>query len=170
MADDPGDGLRDHIRGLRRYAMALVGSPVEADDLVQEALKRALVYIRAGREIRDVRAYLFTVLHNVRVDQVSKATKNGPHVPIDEIEAQLSCPARHDMRLHCRDLSKALACLPAQQREVILLVGLEGLSYRGAAEVLGIPIGTVMSRLNRGRENLRRQMSEGPTKTLSRVE
>lgn len=169
MADDLANGLQDHIRGLRRYAMALVGNPVEADDLVQEALKRALVYIRAGREIRDIRAYLFTVLHNVRVDQVSKATKNGPHVPIEEIGIQLACPPRQDMRLGYRDLSKALTRLPAQQREVILLVGLEGLSYRSAAEVLGIPIGTVMSRLNRGRENLRRHMAEGPTKNLSRV-
>lgn len=154
------DGLDVHIRGLRRYAMALVGDPSEADDLVQETLKRALSYLRDGREIRDLRAYLFTILHNVRADQLSKAAKTGTVVSIDDITVQPSYAATQDARLQCRDLLAALGRLPAAQREVVLLVGLEGLSYKGAAEVLGVPIGTVMSRLNRGREQLRNHLSD----------
>ena len=157
-------GLRAHVKGLRRYAMALTRDPELVDDLVQETLRRALTYSRKGREIRDLRAYLFTILHNVRVDELTQNGKSGKVVPITENAVQLTCLPTQDLRIECREVSEALSLLSEEQREVILLIALEGLSYRDTAEILGVPIGTVMSRLNRGREALRSMMTEGQSR------
>jgi RNA polymerase sigma-70 factor (ECF subfamily) len=134
----------------------------EADDLVQECLKRALIYIHNGREIQNLRAYLFTILNNVYADELSRRRRSGTVVSIDSETVKLTATPRQNARMECRDLSWALNQLPAEQKEVVLLIGLEGLSYQTAAEVLGIPIGTVMSRLSRGRNALRRLL-EGRT-------
>ncbi|MEX2643595.1 MAG: sigma-70 family RNA polymerase sigma factor [Acetobacterales bacterium] len=156
------DALPTYIKSLRRYAMALTRDPMEADDLVQECLKRALTYIKKNHEIRDFRAYLFTILHNVHMDELARNQRSGIHVPIEEDSIMLYYPAPQNTYMACREIPRALSRLPQEQRQVILLVGLEGLSYRAAAEVLGIPIGTVMSRLSRGREALRSMMAPHP--------
>ncbi|MGE0255819.1 MAG: sigma-70 family RNA polymerase sigma factor [Alphaproteobacteria bacterium] len=158
MHEDVSGALTGCIASLRRYAMALCRNPDEADDLVQETLKRALVYIRDGRQIRDLRAYLFTVLHNVRVDDAMRASRNGHAIPIEAVADELSSAAGQHARHEFRDFTRALHRLPDEQRTVVLLVGLEGLSYRAVSQVLGIPAGTVMSRLCRGRRALRRLM------------
>jgi RNA polymerase sigma-70 factor (ECF subfamily) len=100
-------------------------------------------------------------MHNVRSGNFARA-KAGNHVPLDDFAEQISCPAPQHSHLEYQDMNRALDLLPIDQKEVVLLVGLEGLSYREVAEALGIPVGTVMSRLSRGRAALRRAMSGQP--------
>ena len=140
-----------HIPRLRRYARALAGDSHRADDLVQDTLERALVKFRLWRRGSDLRAWLFTIMHNVFINQL----KSRREFALDEaVEAGLPSAPQSDA-LELRDLDAALRKLPAEQREVLLLVGLEQLSYAEASKVLDVPVGTVMSRLSRGRERLR---------------
>jgi RNA polymerase sigma-70 factor (ECF subfamily) len=148
-----------HIPRLRRYARALVGERHAADDLVQDTLERALNKFHLWRPGSDLRAWLFAIMHNVFVNQL-RARGARPEEPLDE-SFDIAAAAAGD-RLEVRDLDTALARLPVEQREVVLLVGLEELSYAEAARALGIPIGTVMSRLFRGRERLRALLAGAP--------
>lgn len=140
------------IPRLRRYARALTGDAVRADDLVQDTLERALakwVLWRPG----SLRAWLFSIMHNIFVNQT-----RSPRVvdyPGDEALPELPTREHQSDALELRDLTRKLAKLPEEQREVLLLVCLEDLSYEDAAKVLAVPLGTVMSRLSRGRERLR---------------
>ncbi len=166
MAMDPA-ALSTHIPSLRRYARALTGDPQRADDLVQDTLERALRKGSLWRAGSDLRAWLFTLMHNLRVNDL-RADK-GLAFPGDEDLPEIpSLPTQQD-RLAVRDLDRALARLPVEQREVLLLVGLEDLSYGEAAKVLGVPIGTVMSRLSRGRERLQALLEGGPAAESLRV-
>lgn len=153
--------LRANIKSLRRYAMALTRDPNDADDLVQECLKRALTYIQDGREIENFRAYLFTILHNIHNDELSRLRRKGTQLPIEKDGIRLVYPPPQYSYMDCRDLLDALDKLPDEQREVVVLIGLEGMSYRGVAEVLDVPLGTVMSRLSRGRNALRILLAGG---------
>ena len=168
MDSELAEALHTYVKSLRRYAMAMTRDSNEADDLVQECLKRALIYIHNGREIQNLRAYLFTILNNVYADELSRKRRSGTVVSIDNETIRLATPPRQNARMECRDLSWALNQLPSEQREVVLLIGLEGLSYQTAAEVLSIPVGTVMSRLSRGRSVLRRLL-EGRTNEPAQV-
>lgn len=150
------DELLRHVAALRRYALLLVGNPDDADDLVQEALVRVLVRTRVWRPVRDLRAYLFTTLHNVFIDELRRKRHTPVKVDLEGLVDRLAIPAGQTDRLEWRDFVRALSRIPVEQREVVLLVGMEGLSYAEAAKVLGVPVGTVMSRLSRGREALRR--------------
>jgi RNA polymerase sigma-70 factor (ECF subfamily) len=126
-----------------------------ADDLVQDTLERALSRSALFRPGGNARAWLFTIMHNVFVNQVRSAAARRT---ASFVEADAYEPVAHDSTqdgLALRDLTRALAEVPDDQREVILLVGLESLSYADAASILGVPVGTVMSRLSRGRERLR---------------
>jgi RNA polymerase sigma-70 factor (ECF subfamily) len=152
------DELDGHIRALRRYARALIGNRADADDLVQETLRRALTYLSDGREIRNPRAYLMTMLHHVRVDHAKRASRGSDQIPLDDVVMPLVEPSQL-LRLECRDLEAAIRLLPVDQREVLLMVGLEGMSYRETADLLGSPIGTVMSRLSRARVALRNHLA-----------
>ena len=167
--DELAHEITTHVAALRRYALVLVGDASEADDLVQECLSRVLAQMRGWRPVRDLRAYLFTTLHNVFVDASRRQKARRSDVPLDSAAATLSQPAGQLKRLEFRDLLAALRRLPAQQREVVLLIGLEGMSYIEAARVLGVPIGTVMSRLSRGREALRQLTSHGAAVSRLRV-
>ncbi len=140
------------IPRLRRYARALTGDAVRADDLVQDTLERALGKWSLWRP-GNLRAWLFSVMHNLFVNQV-----RSPRVvdyPGDEALPELPTRDNQNDTLELRDFTRSLAKLPEKQREVLLLVGLEDISYEDAAKILGVPIGTVMSRLSRGRERLR---------------
>jgi len=150
--------IEAEIPGLRRYARALVRDLTAADDLVQECLARALAKLHLWHEGTDLRAWLFTILHNQHVNHVRRGIRTGITVELSEAKMLLSRPADQETRLELRDLDRALGRLPAEQRAVVLLVGLEGMSYVDAAAVLGIPAGTVRSRLSRGRLALRRLM------------
>lgn len=154
-------GLRANIKSLRRYAMALTRDPNDADDLVQECLKRALTYIQDGKEIDNFRAYLFTILHNIHNDELSRRKKKGIQLPIEKDGIRLVYPPPQYTYMDCKDLLDAVDKLPEEQRQVVLLVGLEGMSYRSVSEVLDVPLGTVMSRLSRGRNALRILLAGG---------
>ncbi len=150
--------IRDQIPRLRRYARALTGNRDTADDLVQDTLERALSRSALFRPGGDPRPWLFTIMHNLFVNQVRSAAARRT----TQLDAEAYEPITHDSTqdgLALRDLSRALAEVPDDQREVLLLIGLENLSYADAAGILGIPVGTVMSRLSRGRERLRATLS-----------
>lgn len=145
-----------HIPRLRRYARALAGDSHRADDLVQDTLERALAKFHLWRRGSDLRAWLFTIMHNVFVNQLKARRELG----LDEAVQDGLQSAPQSDPLELRDLDLALRQLPVEQREVLLLVGLEQLSYAEVGKALGIPAGTVMSRLSRGRERLRALMSD----------
>lgn len=151
--------IEQHIPRLRRYARALTGDAARADDLVQDTLERAWSRFRLWRPGSDLRAWLFTIMHNVHVNQLQRRAPERSHEPIEEGALEVPVRATQEDALELRDLAQALERLPAEQREVLLLVGLEQLSYQEVAKVLGIPPGTVMSRLARGRERLRALLS-----------
>ena len=154
--------LIELIPRLRRYARALVGERAAADDLVQDTLERAWSKLHLYRRGSDLRAWLFTVMHNVHVNRL-RATR--PTDPLDDEMPELAQRATQGDALMVRDLERAVAVLPLAQRQVLLLVALEDLSYEETARVLEIPIGTVMSRLARAREKLRLLMQgKGGTK------
>lgn len=150
--------IEAEIPRLRRYARALARDMATADDLVQDCLARALGKLHLWQEGSDLRAWLFTILHNQYVNQVRRAVREGAAVGLSETEPQLMRAPHQGNRLEVRDLDRAMAKLPEEQRAVILLVGLEGMRYEEAAEVLDVPVGTVRSRLSRGRDALRRLM------------
>ena len=142
------------IPRLRRYARALTGERNAADDLVQDTLERAWTKLHLWRAGSDLRAWLFTIMHNVHVNQV-RSRGATPTLPLDEDMPDAPVRATQSDMLEVRDIDAALRRLPVEQREVLLLVALEHLSYQAAADTLEIPIGTVMSRLARARERLR---------------
>lgn len=147
-----------HIPGLRRYARALTGDAWLADDLVQDTLERACDKWRLWTAGTDLRAWLFTLMHNLFANQARRAAPQRTPVDIDELADQLPAPdAPPERRI---DLQRCLLQLPDEQRAVLLLVALEDLSYDEVARILGVPAGTVMSRLSRARSRLR-QLMEG---------
>lgn len=160
------DAALAHVAALRRYALLLVGDAADADDLVQECLLKVVAQARAWRPVRDLKAYLFTTLHNVFVDGHRRRRVRASEVPVESALADLIAPPSQTAWLEVRELVAALKKLPPDQRQVVLLVGLEGMSYHEAAEVLAVPIGTVMSRLSRGREALRRLTAHGTVSQL----
>ena len=150
--------LVELIPRLRRYARALVGDRATADDLVQDTLERAWAKLHLYRRGTDLRAWLFTVMHNVHVNRVRAARITDP---LEDEMPELAQAERTDTLL-MRDLDRAISRLPADQRAVLLLVTLEEMSYEQVAGTLGIPIGTVMSRLSRARDKLRAMMLGQP--------
>ena len=147
--------LEDEIPRLRRYARALSRDTSRADDLVQSCLVRAIAKQHLWQEGTDLRAWLFTILHNQNVNDVRRSAREGTAIPVEEVAGALPVAATVFDSLQLRDLNRAIGRLPDEQRQVILLVSLEGMLYEGVTEILGIPIGTVRSRLSRGRETLR---------------
>lgn len=160
--------LHAQLPRLRRYARALTHSREAADDLTQDTLERAwskrALWSDSGDATRptSLRAWLHAVMHNVFINSTRK---RRPDESLDDLpdsaEALREEGASAETRVALRDMQRALVRLPDEQREVVLLVGLEQLSYAETADALGVPIGTVMSRLSRGRERLR-QMLEDP--------
>ena len=153
------------IPNLRRYARALVGDRDGADDLVQDTLERAVRKFHLWKP-GDLRAWLFSIMHNVFVNQL-KARKIAPSVEIDEATIAAHIPTVTSVDV--LDLQRALLTLAPEQREVVLLVALEDMTYADVSRALGIPIGTVMSRLSRGRQKLRGLMSGAATKSGLRI-
>jgi RNA polymerase sigma-70 factor, ECF subfamily len=143
------------IPRLRRYARALAGDGQRADDLVQDTLERAIDKWALWRQGSDLRAWLFTIMHNVFVNQIRRANRDPiPTDPATLAEMDLPGSAAADTLTQLGGIERALARLPEEQREVLLLVALEGMSYEEVARTLDVPAGTVMSRLSRGRARL----------------
>jgi RNA polymerase sigma-70 factor, ECF subfamily len=147
--------LEAEIPKLRRYARALTRDSARADDLVQNSLVRAIAKQHLWQPGTDLRAWLFTILHHQNVNDVRSAARRGDGVPVEQVAPRLAAVSDPTTALQIRDLERAMAALPEGQRQVILLVGLEGMRYEEVATILRIPIGTVRSRLSRGRETLR---------------
>jgi RNA polymerase sigma-70 factor, ECF subfamily len=156
------DLLEKEIPRLRRYARALTRDAVRADDLVQETLLRAFRKEHLWEPGTDLRAWLFTIMHNQYVNDVRRATRDSAALDIQECSTLLMANSDPSASRQLQELEHALAQLPVGQRQVILLVGLEGMSYEDVAAILQIPIGTVRSRLSRGREILRKLMGMDP--------
>lgn len=147
--------LEPEIPRLRRYARALTRSADRADDLVQETLLRAIAKAHLWQPGTDLRAWVFTIMHNQHVNMVRRAMRDEPTVEIQSLSSSLVATTDPTARQQLREVDLALARLPEEHREVILLAGLEGMSYEQAAQILDVPIGTVRSRLSRAREALR---------------
>jgi RNA polymerase sigma-70 factor (ECF subfamily) len=154
--------IEEEIPRLRRYARALTREVTSADDLEQDCLTRALSKVHLWQKGTDLRAWLFTILHNQYVNNVRRAVREGSAVGLSDSEPSLTTLPNQAKRLELRDLQRAIAKLPEEQRAVILLVGLEGMRYEEVARVLDVPVGTIRSRLSRGREMLRQLMGIAP--------
>ena len=152
------EDLPEHVAGLRRYALALTGSRYEAEDLVQETLTRAIGGARGFRKGGNLRGWLFSIMHNAFISSV-RSRRTAERELGDDLPELRQPPTQLD-RLEVRDVLAALSRLPEAQRVALVLVALEDFSYSEAARVLGVPLGTLMSRLARGREALRRAMNE----------
>lgn len=165
---DPGPLIEPHIPALRRYAFALLRDRDRADDLVQDTLERALSRWRLRRPDGDLRAWLFTILRNLHVSRWRHDRRHGATLDFDET-ATPAVAARQEAALEVHDVLAALAQLPEEQKSLLLLVGVEDFSYGDAARILGMPIGTVMSRLSRARQRLRSVVETGKVTLLRRV-
>jgi len=166
---DFGKLLEAQIPRLRRYARALTRNAAIADDLMQDCLIRAVAKQHLWQPGTDLRAWLFTILHNQHVNYVRRSSREGVSVEVEQVATVLPIESNAIPSLELRDLRTALAKLPIEQRETILLVGLEGMDYEGTAKLLNVPIGTVRSRLSRGRAELRKLMGfvERPDQALA---
>ena len=146
------------IPRLRRYAYSLTGDSSRGDDLVQECLERAWSRRRLYDAARPIRPWLFTILHNLHVNQIRRNAAEPMIVSSDSPDAVHAQASNEPGAVDLRDLQRALDLLAPLHREVLILVGLEQLSYRETAKSLGVPVGTVMSRLSRAREQLRQHL------------
>ncbi|SAK93205.1 RNA polymerase sigma factor [Caballeronia ptereochthonis] len=158
--------LLAHLPQLRRYARALTGDRAWADDLVQDATERALNRAKSFHAGTNLRAWLFTIMRNLYIDQL----RGRRDIAVDDETApwrQMAAPRGEVDGLVLRDVQRALYCLPVEQREVMLLVCVEEMSYQEASVVLNVPTGTVMSRLSRAREHMRVLLGEEPGRKAS---
>jgi RNA polymerase sigma factor (sigma-70 family) len=148
------------IPALRRYARSLCGDLETADDVVQDCLEK-VVANWSGRQADNPRSWVFAILHNVSVNRLRQRSRWGRTVQLADLpEGAQTQQANQDDALYGKEVLAATEALTEEHRSVLLLVSVEGLTYAEAAEVLGVPIGTVMSRLTRARENLRKQLEK----------
>ncbi|HZT89809.1 MAG TPA: sigma-70 family RNA polymerase sigma factor [Stellaceae bacterium] len=150
--------ISEQIPRLRRYAWALVRDNARADDLVQDTLTRALAKEHLWQPGTNLLAWLFTLMHNQNVNTVRRALREGTTVDVEQCASTLVATTDPEASCKLRELDAAIGRLPAEQRQVLLLVGLEGIAYDEAAAILRIPVGTVRSRLSRARDSLRRTL------------
>lgn len=160
--------IEPQIPALRRYAFALVRSHEAADDLVQDCLERALSRWYLRRQNGDLRAWLFTMLRNLYINAYHRQQRRGFHVALDEATVPTVAPNQTN-QLEVRDVLSALDNLPEDHKSILLLIGVEDLSYEETAKVLGVPIGTVMSRLSRARQSLRALLNGARVAPIRRV-
>lgn len=157
--------LEPQIPALRRYAFALTRDHAATDDLVQDTLERAISRCVVRGADADLRAWLFTILHNLFIDAQRSQRRRPMHDALDEEAEAAAIPPAQDGGLMSRDMLAQFGALSPEHQAVLLLVGVEGLAYASAAQVLGVPLGTVMSRLSRAREQFRRLLDgERPAK------
>jgi RNA polymerase sigma-70 factor (ECF subfamily) len=149
------------IPRLRRYALTLADDPQAADDLVQDCLERAIRKRHQWKRHGSIRYWLYRILYHVFINQTSQRNRTRQQLDIDEVSFRLSEAPRQEDHVMCSDIAVAMRMLPADQRAAITLVAVEGMSYDEAAAILDVPIGTVRSRLARGREKLRYVYRDG---------
>ncbi len=149
------DEIEAAVPALRRYARALTRDADRADDLVQDTLERAIRKQGLWRPTGPLRGWLFRMLLNIYRNDLRSHRRHGESLPLDDMTFEPSTPAPQPGYIALAEVGRALDRLPAEQREALLLVVVEGASYTDAAEILGIPAGTLMSRLGRARAALR---------------
>ncbi|WP_428622351.1 RNA polymerase sigma factor [Sedimenticola sp.] len=165
-----GQLISQQIPRLRRYARALLSDAGMADDLVQDCLERAWSKQRLWSDQGDIRPWLFSIMHNLHVNALRSLQRRPGHETLThDTDRDTTSPEQPEQLLALHELEQALHRLPEKQRQVMLLVGLEQFSYEETASILGIPVGTVMSRLSRARENLRSALHGEPQPTLRRI-
>jgi RNA polymerase sigma-70 factor, ECF subfamily len=152
---DINQAVEAEIPCLRRYARKLTRDHAAAEDLLQECLVRGLSKQHLWRQGTNLRAWLCTILHNYYVNEIRRSVREGVVVELSELSKPLARPPAQDKILEWRDVSRAITELTEEQREAVLLVGLDGWSYERVAEASGVPVGTVRSRVSRGRRKLR---------------
>ena len=167
--DEIASLLEPQIPGLRRYAWALLRDDEAADDLVQDTLEKAIRRWSQRHRAGDLRAWLFTIQRNLFIDSVRRRKGRGTQVGIEVLDAVPAAGEVSDGHAGMRDLLAGLSTLSEEQRSVLILIGVEDFSYEQAAQVLDVPLGTVMSRLSRARKQLREFMESGHVPTLRRV-
>lgn len=161
--------LEPHIPALRRYAFALTRDHAAADDLVQDCLERAVSRWYTRGTDAHLRAWLFTILHNLFVSALRTRRRRPLHDNIDTApDAAASVPPFQERSLVAQEVLERFGALSEDHQEVLLLIGVEGMAYTSAAQVMGVPVGTVMSRLSRAREQFRRLL-DGERPALRRV-
>ena len=148
--------LEPQIPALRRYAFALTRDHTAADDLVQDTLERAISrwMLRAGDA--ELRTWLFAILHNLFIDGKRSQRRRPLHDTLDDDSDQVGIPATQEAELIGRETLAQFGALSQDHQAILLLVAVEGLAYASVARILGVPLGTVMSRLSRAREQFRR--------------
>ena len=149
------DEIEGSVPALRRYARALTRDADRADDLVQDCIERAIRKRRLWSPTGPLRAWLFKILLNIYRNDARHRRRRGDQIPIDALSVEPAVAAPQPGRIALAEMARAVEALPAEQREALLLVVLEGASYQEAAGILGIPAGTLMSRLGRARATLR---------------
>jgi RNA polymerase sigma-70 factor (ECF subfamily) len=160
----------EHIPRLRRYARALMrGDTLAADDLVQDCLERALSRFSSWKRGSDLRAWLFTIMHNVYVNQVRRSSSGPRFVELPEQEPPGQASTQAESAVNLDNLQRSLEYLSPDQREILMLITVEGLRYKEVASILDIPEGTVMSRLSRARQQLRTLLAQGHSPSIRRV-
>lgn len=167
--DEIASLLEPQIPGLRRYAWALLRDDEAADDLVQDTLERAISRWHQRRQDGDVKAWLFTIQRSIFLNGLRQRRQRGLQVGVETLDEIPASDGAADGSAGLRDILSGLDALPEDQRSVLLLVGVEDLSYEQAAQVLEVPIGTVMSRLSRAREKMRHFMESGRSAVLRRI-
>jgi RNA polymerase sigma-70 factor (ECF subfamily) len=150
------------LPNLRRFARSLTHDAVDADDLVQECLAGALGKLHLWKMGTDLRAWLFSILHNEYVSRIRRAARRGTVVDWSQYESTLTCAPAQIEHLEIRDLVRALTSLPEEQRTAVLMIGLAKGDYCEVAAACKVPVGTIRSRLSRGRKTLRALMSVAP--------
>jgi RNA polymerase sigma-70 factor, ECF subfamily len=162
--------IEDCIPALRRYAAGLLRSRAEADDLVHDCLVRALDHLHTRTGEGDIRNWLFSIMHNLFVSQKRRAARRPDAMSLDQAgEADFAVAGGQEEAIRWKELTRAFEQLPEDQRTVVLLIFAGDLNYAQAADVLGVPVGTVMSRLSRARERLRQSTEQPARLPLRRV-
>jgi len=162
--------IAQNVPNLRRFARALCGDPSLADDLVQDTVERALNKSHLYDPSRPLKAWLFAILRNLHISEVRRVGRTRIVKAVEDMApAEQAVDGGQESRVGIRSIAEALARLPEANREVILLIALEDMSYRDCAEIIGVPVGTVMSRLSRGRAALRDLLEGRDKPSLRRV-
>ena len=167
---DKRAAILGEIPRLRRYARALVRDRDSADDLVQDCLERALLKLDNWQTGESPRRWLFAIMHNLFIDRVRRDGRRGEvaMLPLEGGEA-MAVPAEQSAALASREIVEALQVIAPERRAALVLIAVEGFSYAEAADVLGIPVGTLMSRISRGREELRAVLDDTMRRRSIRV-
>jgi len=163
------DEIESHVPALRRYARALARNADRADDLVQDCIERAIRKQALWKPTGSLKSWLFRILLNLYRNELRTARRHGEHVPVETLLVEPAIAPAQPGRIALAEMARAIDALAAEQREALLLVVLEGLSYAEAADVLAIPMGTLMSRLGRARAALRLATGAGDEPRLRTV-